>query len=148
MDDGELAKPPIFRRGNVWWVRKRVPVDLARYPGEQMRKSLHTEARREAVGLYPRALAEIERDFARTRAELHKQGNVAGALALGKLELLGRADIEHLVATWWTQRQARQQASLGRLETEGEREAGRPTISPLNTATAAWCQFSIGQSGS
>ncbi|WP_337186391.1 site-specific integrase [Phenylobacterium sp.] len=129
MDDEELAKLPIFPRGNVWWVRKKVPVDLARYPGEQVRKTLDTEDRRVAVSLYPAVLAEIERGFARTRAELHERGNVAGALALGKLELLSRAEIEGLVRDWWDDRKA---ASLSRLPDPTDRVAVEDALQLLD----------------
>lgn len=117
-----MAKHPIFRRGNVWWVRKRVPVDLARYNGEQDRRTLNTEDRGEAIRSYPGVLADIERDFARARHELETLGNVAGALRVGRLDLLSRQEVEHLAQTWWIARRGRQEGALARLQWPDERE--------------------------
>lgn len=117
-----MAKHPIFRRGNVWWVRKRVPVDLARYNGEQDRRTLNTEDRAEAIRNYPALLADIERDFARARREIETPGNVSGVLQVGRLDLLSRQEIEGLVQTWWATRRGKQEAALGRLQWADERE--------------------------
>ncbi|MBX3485782.1 site-specific integrase [Phenylobacterium sp.] len=141
MDDDELTKLPIFRRGNVWWVRKKVPVDLARYPGEQVRKTLDTEDGREAVRRYPEALAKIERGFAQTRAELHKRGKVAGALALGRLELLNRSEIEGLVRDWWDERKA---ATLGRLPDPTDRIATEDALQLLDEDAGDFDAFNPG----
>lgn len=109
MDEEDLAKYPGLhtRENGIWYVRKRVPLDLKHVdPRFQVRLSLDTADRRTAIQRYPLKLAEITVGFEKKRAELQERGAVAAALARGRLEDLGRVEIEQLVAKWWTGRKA------------------------------------------
>ena len=103
-----MAKyPGLYARDGVWYVRKRVPIDLVHVEKRsQIRLSLDTQKVREAVKRYHFRLAEIEIGFETLRNELRERGKVSGALAVGKLERLSRGEIEALVADWWTARTA------------------------------------------
>lgn len=107
MDDSDLAKyPGLYARAGVWYVRKRVPVDLAHVePRDQIRLSLETSDKRIAITRYPFKLAAIELVFENHRAELRKKGHVGAALTTGRLELLNRQEIEALAADWWRGRE-------------------------------------------
>lgn len=142
MEADELAKHPIFPRGNVWWVRRVVPVELARYPGQQVRRSLETEDRAEAIRAYPDVLREIDLDLDRQRAELHERGNVAGALALGKIELLDRAALEGLVLDWFV---ARADATAKRLPDPLDHHAAEEALALLDDDAWALTQKQPGQ---
>ncbi len=107
MDDEQLAKyPGLYLRDGVWYVRKRRPKDLEHVEARgQIRLSLETSDKRTAIKRYPFKLAEIELGFENQRKELQETGRVGHALSLGKLDLLERADIEVLVADWWSARE-------------------------------------------
>lgn len=62
----------LFRRGEMWWVRKTVPVDLTDLytPSEEVRRSLKTRDKREAERRLPAALAQIEAEFQGKREKL------------------------------------------------------------------------------
>lgn len=99
-----MAKyPGLNRRENgVWYVVKRVPVDLRHvHPREHERRSLRTSERRTAIQRYPLKLAEITLGFEKLRVELREKGTIAAALSRGRLEDLSRNEIEQLVAKWW-----------------------------------------------
>lgn len=72
MDQNELAKyPDLYQRGGVWYVRKKVPIDLRHLnSGDQVRKSLDTGDLKAAVRLYPAKMAEITGGFEQQRADL------------------------------------------------------------------------------
>ncbi len=86
MGENELAKyPGLHLRGSTYYVRKRVPVDLAHIEKrEQIRLSLDTSEKSVAVRRYPAKLAEIERTFTVLRAALYEQGRVGGPLETGR----------------------------------------------------------------
>ena len=100
-----MAKYPGLtpRNGDgLWQVRKRIPVDLQHIDRRgSIRKTLGTRDKREAIGLYHIAMAEIEAGFERMREELRSRPFVEVALATGRIEGLGRAAIEGLVRKWW-----------------------------------------------
>ena len=54
MIENELAKyPGLYLRGAVWYVRKKVPIDLRHvFTKDQVRKSLDVRDQRSAVRLY------------------------------------------------------------------------------------------------
>ena len=108
MSESDLAKyPGLYLRAGVWSVRKRVPVDLAQVDGRwQVRLSLGTSDKRDAIRKYPAKLAEIEEEFAQKRSALVQRGKVAASLATGKLERLAPADVEGLALRWWETREA------------------------------------------
>lgn len=121
MDDEELAKyPGLQSRNNVWYVRKRVPMDLVHVETRSsIRLSLETTDKKRAVKLYPFKLAAIEQHFAALRNRLQSADRVSGALAVGKLERLGQREIEALVADWWALRSpARHPVADGPAEVE------------------------------
>ncbi len=102
-----MAKyPGLKRRDNgIWYVRKRVPVDLGHIePRSSIRLSLDTTDKRKAIRLYPFKLAAIEQQFTETRNQLQSAGRVSAALKVGKLERLGDREIEKIVSDWWTLR--------------------------------------------
>lgn len=100
-----MAKYPglTLRNGDgMWQVRKRIPVDLQHIDRRgSIRKTLGTRDKREAIGLYHVAMAEIEAGFERMREELRSRAFVDIALATGRIEDLGRTAIEGLVRKWW-----------------------------------------------
>jgi hypothetical protein len=63
MDQSELARyPGLHLRGSTYYVRKRVPVDLAHIEKrEQIRLSLDASDKKIAIRRYSAKLAEIER---------------------------------------------------------------------------------------
>lgn len=84
MDDEDLAKyPGLYTHENgVWYVRKKVPVDLQHVERrDQIRRSLKTKDFRAAVQRYPIKLAEIIVGFDKLRAELRESGVVMAAHA-------------------------------------------------------------------
>lgn len=103
-----MAKyPGLTQRDGIWYVRKRVPNDLAAIDRRgSVRRSLGTGDRKEALRLYPHCLAEIASDFDRVRAEIAATGNLSAGLTLGRIEKLGRSEIEQLVSGWWSIRAA------------------------------------------
>ena len=109
MSERELAKYPGLapRNGGVWYVRKRVPDDLQHILGSSdIRRSLKTTDRKEAVGRYHAEMAGIAEGFKRLRAELEAKGTIERGLSTGRIDLLGRAEVETLVAEWWGGREA------------------------------------------
>jgi integrase len=108
MDEIDLAKyPGLYARSGRWYVRKRVPADLIHVEKrEQIRLSLNTSDRRNAVKLYHLRAAEIEVRFADLRRQLQEVGKVTAALAVGKLEKLNHREIEGLAIDWWGERSA------------------------------------------
>ncbi|MCE3011604.1 MAG: site-specific integrase [Proteobacteria bacterium] len=122
MDQSELARyPGLHLRGSTYYVRKRVPVDLAHIEKrEQIRLSLDTSDKKIAIRRYPAKLAEIERTFTVLRAALQSQGHAEGILAAGKLEKLTRREIEALVAAWWEKRAQHRQPPLSAYDDPAE----------------------------
>lgn len=106
MDDEELAKyPGLQQRNGIWYIRKRVPSDLVNVDKRgSVRISLDTAERKIAISRYALKLAEITAGFDRVRKEVRDAGNLSAALRLGRVEMLGRAEIEHLVKEWWARR--------------------------------------------
>lgn len=115
MSEFDVRKyPGLHRRGGVWQVQKRVPKDLRHLePKEQIRRSLKTSDPREAVERYHLEMAEITEGFRRLRADLEAQGTIKTALATGRLELLGRAEVETLVLEWWNERERMRKPEVG-----------------------------------
>jgi hypothetical protein len=106
--------PGLHLRGSMWWVRKKVPVDIAKlYASDQLRKSLRTSSKREAIRLYASALAEIEHEFALKRAELGSKDRITQSLLMGKLERLSQAEIDAMVWEWWGKRASSKQRQDG-----------------------------------
>lgn len=94
--------PGLTQRGGVWHVRKRIPTDLEHIDTRgSIRLSLGTKDKREAVREYHLKLAEIEAGFERLRADLRSRPAIEIALAAGRIEDLGRQQLEALVAEWW-----------------------------------------------
>ena len=108
MDENELAKyPGLYQRGGVWYVRKKVPIDLRHLNNsDQVRKSLDASDFKAAVRLYPARMAEITHRFEQQRADLGRQDRVTQALLTAKLDRLSRAEIDGLVWAWWEKRAA------------------------------------------
>src|SRR5665213_438444 len=98
MDDGDLSKyPGLYRRSGNWYLRKRVPQDLRNVERrEQVRLSLETSDRREALRKYPFKLAEITLQFESLREHLKRSGRVGSALARGRLDERTSDDLERL----------------------------------------------------
>jgi integrase len=111
MDENELAKyPGLYQRSGVWYVRKKVPIDLRHLnSGDQVRKSLDTSDLKAAKRLYPDKLNEITRGFELQRENLGWHDKVTQALLTAKLERLSRAEIDGLVWSWWEKRAAARQ---------------------------------------
>lgn len=67
--------PGLKRRSNTWYVRKRVPLDIAeQYKSETVSRSLKTESLDEAKKLYHVQMLEFESDFDQKRKEKqHKE---------------------------------------------------------------------------
>ncbi|OWK33655.1 site-specific integrase [Sphingomonas dokdonensis] len=108
MGDETLARYPglYARESGVWYVRKRVPVDLVGVEKRaSLRFSLDTADLRTAIKRYPFKLAEIESHFDKLRERVRIMGPIAGALALGKLERLRHGQIEAVVSDWWRRRE-------------------------------------------
>jgi integrase len=107
MSELELAKyPGLYQRDGVWYVRKRVPKDLIHAEKRsQIRLSLGTSSRKDAVDLYPVKMAEITLGFKKLREQVAAQGVLSEALTTARIELLGRAEVEKLVADWWSKRE-------------------------------------------
>jgi hypothetical protein len=115
MSERELAKYPglVRRDGGVWYVRKRVPDDLRHILGSSdIRRSLKTTDRKEAVGRYHSESAEIAERFKTLRAELEARGAIEHGLSTGRIDLLGRAEVEKIVAEWWGRREATRKPQL------------------------------------
>lgn len=107
MDDDMAKYPGLVQRDGVWLVRKRIPVDLQHIDTRgSVRVSLGTKDKREAIRLYPLKLAEIQAGFDRMREELRSKPFVDVALATGRIEDLGRAELEDIVRGWWKARSA------------------------------------------
>ena len=108
MDHDDMAKyPGLTQRDGIWYVRKRIPNDLAAFDQRgSVRRSLGTGDRKEALRLYPHCLAEIASDFDRTRERIAAADNLSAGLTLGRIEKLGRHEIEQLVSGWWSVRSA------------------------------------------
>ncbi len=51
-------------------------------------------------------MAEIEEHFKTLRAELEAKGTIEHGLSTGRIELLGRAEVQKLVSEWWGGREA------------------------------------------
>lgn len=99
--------PGLYKPDNSanWHVRKRTPKDLRHIEKrESIRCSLGTSEKREAIRRYPLKLAEIEAGFAALREEITAKPAIEAALAMGRIEELGRAAIESLVEDWWSKR--------------------------------------------
>lgn len=108
MEGDELAKyPGLYQRGGVWYVRKRVPIDLRPLAArDQVRLSLETGERRLAVQRYPFKLAEIERGFDELRQDHRALGKVERSLRTGQLEALTWSELGELASEWWDRRSA------------------------------------------
>lgn len=108
MDENTLAKyPGLYQRQGVWYVRRKVPIDLRHlFTSDQRRKSLGTGDRKSAFRLYAPTLTEIEREFELKRAELGRKDNITQALLTAKLERLTEIEIDGLVLGWWVGRAA------------------------------------------
>lgn len=144
--DEELAKYPGLRaRDNgIWYVRKRVPLDLTQVePRFSIRLSLETTDRKRAIKLYPFKLAEIEMHFSILRNRLQSAGKTSAALAVGKLERLGQREIEELVTDWWAKRTpARQPVANDPAEVEmlvAEIEQDADAVGPDARASEVVC---------
>lgn len=129
MDDQELAKYPGLRQrdNGIWYIRKRVPSDLVHVDSRgSIRISLDTADRKVAMSRYAMKLAEITAAFDRKRDEIKGAGKLSAALTLGRLDKLGRPEIEHLVAEWWQRRSNATAATASDeedpLDAAGERE--------------------------
>ncbi len=107
-DDTVVKYPGLYARENgAWYVRKRVPVDLAAVEKRaSLRFSLETFDRRTAIKRYPFKLAEIEAHFEQLRNRLQTMEPIEAALVSGKLECLQPKQIEAVVADWWRSRDA------------------------------------------
>lgn len=108
MSENELANyPGLFARRGVWYVRKKVPVELRQIIGmESVRKSLEVRDRRSAQRLYHARMAEIVADFEAQRAALSRQDKLSQAMLTGSLERLKENEIDALVWRWWEGRVA------------------------------------------
>lgn len=117
-----MAKYPGLRpRNGIYYVGKRVPVDLASIEKREfIRRSLGTSDKQIAIRRYPAKLAEIEREFTVQRAALRSQGHAEGELAAGKLEKLTRPEIEGIVAAWWKKRSKHRQPPLSAYDDPAE----------------------------
>lgn len=51
-------------------------------------------------------MLEIEEHFKTLRAELEAKGTIEHGLSTGRIELLGRAEVEKLVSEWWSGRES------------------------------------------
>lgn len=101
-----MAKyPGLYQRGGVWYVRKRVPVDLLHIEArDQVRLSLETSVRQEAIKRYPFKLSEIERGFDQLRRDHRGRSKMEQALRTGRLEALSWPDLGELASEWWDRR--------------------------------------------
>lgn len=94
----DLAKyPGLFRRGNKWYVRKAVPVDIMdQFSGDQIKKSLRTEDKQKAMMMYHQAMAVLESKFDTAR---QKKNNPH---AHDLLSTFDKDQIIGLVYDWYT----------------------------------------------
>jgi integrase len=109
MGDEAVAKYPGLsaRENGIWYVRKRVPVDLVGLEKRaSLRVSLDTADLRTAKKRYPFKLAEIEAHFDALRNRLQTMGATETVLAAGKIERLRERDIDAIVSDWWQRREA------------------------------------------
>ncbi len=99
----DLANYPcLMRRDNVWYVRKRVPQDiLDAFKGKELKRSLKTQDKTEAMGLYHQALSAIESKF--ETARLKKNNPDAHDL----LSTYEQAGILGLVYDWYAETSGR-----------------------------------------
>jgi hypothetical protein len=58
-------------------------------------------------------MAEIGERFKTLRAELEAKGTIEHGLSTGRIDLLGRAKVEKLVAEWWGGREAVRKPQAG-----------------------------------
>lgn len=74
----------LFKRGNIWYLRLRVPTDLlaAYKPKKEITLSLHTQDLTEAKKRVTIAKADLEAKFEATRKQLKAQSSGTDALAL------------------------------------------------------------------
>lgn len=99
----ELAKyPGLYRRGNIWYVRKRVPVDVREYfNAEHVKRSTKTEHQKKAIKLYHNIMQEFEGEF-----EAERLAHKPEPSDKIKLDSLSEADILSLACAWHRQYRA------------------------------------------
>ncbi|GAA0587110.1 hypothetical protein GCM10008942_40170 [Rhizomicrobium electricum] len=98
-------------------MRKKVPSELRIiYIGEnkglQLRKSLKTSNKKEAIRLYASAMAEFDREFELKRVEVDQKDHISQVLLTGRLERLTDTEIDALVWSWWQKRAALRQPNI------------------------------------
>jgi integrase len=85
-----VSKPQgLFRRGNVWWYRRRIPVDLIKsFGGNELKESLGTSDPAKAKTLRNIVAAKFDAQFAAARATI--QAKPAPAPEISSAEALTR----------------------------------------------------------
>jgi len=84
--------PGLNRRKNTWYVRKRVPVDVAEmYKSETVSRSLKTDTLVEAKNLYHIAMLEIQSNFEQKRKEKQHKKDTDQLSKFSEAALLGLA---------------------------------------------------------
>lgn len=97
--------PNLWKRGNRYYLRMRVPADLASVEKrEHIAISLRTSDFQEAVSKYREAQWRLEQDFAVARELLVERDWVKAALADGHLERLSEANLERVAQEWFDAR--------------------------------------------
>lgn len=98
--------PNLWKRGNRYYLRVRVPADLRSVEKrEHVAVSLRTSDHREAVRRYREEQARVARQFDATRAELAARDATTLALNEGRLDDLSDVQLETLVQNWFDSRE-------------------------------------------
>lgn len=119
--DGVAKYPGLHSRAGIWYVRKRVPVDLIHLDTRgSVRLSLETADKRTAIQRYPFKMVEIENGFAALRTDLSERGHVSASLARGNLELLTPREVEGLALDWWSGRARHRSPTIDPVRDPGE----------------------------
>lgn len=94
--------PNLWRRNGVYYLRKRVPVDLTPVLGKtHVVVSLKTRDKRTAEGRYGIELGKLERRFEERRTQRDQTDRVGEHLAAGRLDKLADRDVEALAHDWF-----------------------------------------------
>jgi integrase len=106
MSGTDLARyPNLWKRGNRYYLRMRVPADLASVERrEHIAISLQTSDFQDAVRRYRDVQGELEQRFTALRQRLAEREAVAAALSDGQLERLTESELERVAREWFDAR--------------------------------------------
>ncbi|GJD44090.1 Tyrosine recombinase XerC [Methylobacterium cerastii] len=101
-DETVARQPNLTLRGGTFYLRMRVPLDVAEPGGRtHVVRSLRTKERRLAITRLRIEQAQLEREFEAVRRQSAEDLSVRRALASGRLEKLASREIETLATRWF-----------------------------------------------